>query len=142
MSKLDTEVKGAVEKITYGDEKILPVIDLFVLINDYCDQAAGKSPEDYFNVSYCKKIFGESIITHTQEFVDSLRNSLRKELSLKHSLLETLKIYLALTNLNTCLIRVSKASENYENVRIVRALLKMDLTNFPYCLFKPLSLID
>ncbi len=142
MSNIDTEVKGAVDKIIYGDEEILAVIDLFVVINEYCCNAAVKSPEDYFNVSYCKKIFGESIITHTQEFVDSLRNSLRKELSLKHSLLETLKIYLALTNLNTCLIRVSKASENYENVRIVRAFLKMDTNNFPYCLFKPMALMD
>lgn len=139
---LDTEVKRVVERIMYGGEKILPVIDLFVLINDYCDQAEEKALEDYVNVSYCKKVFGESIITHTREYVDSLRSSLRKELACKHSLLETFKIYLALSNLNTSLIRVSKASENYENVRIVKAFLKMDTNNFPYCLFKPLSRLD
>ena len=141
MSKVDTDIRGAIKKIVYGGLES-ETIDLLVPVYEMYSE---KESKDHYlvadDLTRYIKIFGESIFTDTKGYVEALRFDLRKELATKHSLLETLRIYVALNNLGCRLIRVSKTSENYENVRVIKEFANMDGSNLPYSLFRPMSLL-
>ena len=145
MGKIDTDVEKAVEKIVRGGTEDSFIDSLGVIYEIYDSLADSNKiivPEDA--VGWYKKNYGESVFTETKEYVERLRLRLRTELARKHSILETFRIYTALSFLKCKLIRVSKSSDNYKNVRIARAFTKVATCgeDLPYSLFEALKTME
>lgn len=145
MGKIDTEIEKVVEKIVRGGTEV-SFIDSLGVINEIYDNLADSNkiiiPED--SVGWYRKNYGESLFTETKEYVERLRLRLRMELARRHSMLETFRIYTALSLLKCKLIRVSKGADNYRNVRVARAFSKVatSVEDLPYSLFEALKTME
>ena len=141
MANIDTEVKKVVEKIIKGGTEVTLIDSLVVISEMYIHL----DDSNYYpmNDSWYRKNFGETLFIDTMEYVKKLQLEFRTELAHEHNLLETFRIYTALSLLKCKVIRVSKSSKNYENVKIARAFTKVGdcVEELPSSLFKPLKLI-
>ncbi len=138
MLKLDMEIGSTVKKITGG--KDIKVLDYLGSLFDILDNPEAISEEK----DLITKLYGKTALSQPEEYVAALKFRLRQELARKHNILETFRIYEALKFLDCRLIRVSKTSPNYDNVRIARKLsnLESGLVDFPFFLFDVLEMID